>query len=201
VLITVFHVSLLEPYNDPFEFHPHADPHRFELAPDNDSVTHIAAIRDTRKTGHHYEYLVHFHDTSEDDDAWVPLSDIPHTANEILERFHRRHPCAPRPQCVVLDKTYPVKEPNSDSTSSTVPSSDSSPPTTPTAVPPVTCRTPTPPPLRQNLRSNFVPPMVTTTHFGCISCPPQCLDPVHIPKPRRPPKNSTLVVPPVLKGG
>jgi hypothetical protein len=171
------------------------------------------AICDARKTGYRYEYLVHFHNTSEDEDAWVPLSDIPHTADEMLERFHRCHPRAPRLQRVVLDKTYPVNEPNSDSTSSTAPSSDSSPPiipttnplpTTSTAVPPVSRRTPTPPPLQENLRSNYVPPMVTTTQSGCTSRPAERLDPVYAPKPhrsRRSTNNSAPIVPPALEGG
>ncbi|KAF7338861.1 Transposon Tf2-12 polyprotein [Mycena sanguinolenta] len=105
----VFHISLLEPYNDPSEFHPHADPQPFELLPDDDPATRVAAILDARKTGRRFEYLVHFTGASEDEDAWVPLSDIPRTADELLERFHRRHPRAPRPQRIVLEQTYPIR--------------------------------------------------------------------------------------------
>jgi hypothetical protein len=88
----VFHVSLLEPYDDPSDFHPHSDPRPLELAPDDDPATQVAAILDTRKTGRRYKYLVRFNGASEDEDTWVPLSDIPHTADEMLERFHRCHP-------------------------------------------------------------------------------------------------------------
>ncbi|KAF7345784.1 Transposon Tf2-12 polyprotein [Mycena venus] len=196
----VFHISLLEPYKDPSEFHVHADPQPFELAPDDDPATHVAAILDACKTGHRYEYLVRFSGASEDEAAWVPLSNIPHTADELLERFHRRHPRAPRPQRVVLDKTYPVNDPSPDSSSSTPSSSEPS-PVTSTAIPPATRCTPTPPPLRQNLCSNYVAPTVTTTHSGRASRPPQRLDPVHIPKPCRSVRFSAPVLPPALEGG
>ena len=54
----VFHVSLLEPYKDPSEFHIHADPKPFELA--DDPALSIDKILDSRCVGHHFEYFVHF---------------------------------------------------------------------------------------------------------------------------------------------
>ncbi|KAF7336487.1 Transposon Tf2-12 polyprotein [Mycena sanguinolenta] len=195
----VFHISLLEPYNDPSEFHPHADPQPFELLPDDDPATRVAAILDARKTGRRFEYLVHFTGASEDEDAWVPLSDIPRTADELLERFHRRHPRAPRPQRVVLEQTYPVETSNSISPSSTstvdslsVPDSVPPPPprlstSTPSAVPRASRRVPTPPPVRENLQSNYVPPTVTTTRFGRKSRPADRLDPIIKGREPRPP--------------
>jgi hypothetical protein len=142
------------------------------------------AILDAHKTGHHYEYLVRFSDTSEDEDAWVPLSDIPRTANELLEWFHRHHPRAPRPQRVVLDQTYPVNDPTPTPSSSTFPSPVSDPTPSPsTAIPPVSRWTPTLPPMRENLRSNYVAPTSTTSRSGHVSRPPDRLNPVHVVKP------------------
>jgi hypothetical protein len=125
----------------------------------------------------------------------------------LLEHFHRRHPRAPRPQRVVLDKTYPVNDSVPPPSASTVPSPDPAPdpappaPAAPAAVPSASRRTPTPPPLQQNLRSNYVPPTVTTTRSGRASRPAERLDPVHVPKPRRSAKVSALVLPPALEGG
>ncbi|KAJ3495813.1 hypothetical protein NLJ89_g10573 [Agrocybe chaxingu] len=88
----VFHTSLLEPYNDPSEFHPHAEPEPFQLA---DPALSISNFLDCRKTGHRYEYLVKWIDQPDSENSWIPLSDIPSSFNELLERFHRRHPRAP----------------------------------------------------------------------------------------------------------
>ena len=106
----VFHVSLLEPYKDPSEFHPHADPTPFELVVDNDPSLSIHSILDCRKVGHRYEYLVHFKNSSDSEDAWIPLSDIPTTYNELLERYHRRHPRAPRPHAILLNKSFSLSD-------------------------------------------------------------------------------------------
>jgi hypothetical protein len=106
----VFHVSLLEPYKDPSEFHPHADPTPFELLVDNDPALSIHSIQDCRKVGHRYEYLIHFKNSSNSEDAWIPLSDIPTTYNELLERYHRRHPRAPKPHSIVLNQSFSLSD-------------------------------------------------------------------------------------------
>ncbi|EIM79790.1 uncharacterized protein STEHIDRAFT_27463, partial [Stereum hirsutum FP-91666 SS1] len=89
----VFNVSLLKPDNDPSEFHPHSDPKPFQL--NNDPSLSIHSLLDCRKMGHRYEYLVHFSSLPNSDDSWVLLSDIPTTYNELIDRFHCRHPRAP----------------------------------------------------------------------------------------------------------
>ncbi|KAH7919984.1 hypothetical protein BV22DRAFT_978033, partial [Leucogyrophana mollusca] len=91
----VFNVSLLEPYKDPSEFHPHSEPEPFKLLPDDDPALSIHSIRDCRKIGHRFEYFVHFKSLPDSEDSWIPLSDIPTTYNELLEHFHRRHTKAP----------------------------------------------------------------------------------------------------------
>ncbi|KAF9228285.1 hypothetical protein BS17DRAFT_662329, partial [Gyrodon lividus] len=85
----VFHISLLEPYKDPSEFHPHSDPEPFNLA--DDPALSIDKILDSHRVGHHFEYFCSLPDS---ENAWLPLSDIPHTYDELLDHYHRRHPCA-----------------------------------------------------------------------------------------------------------
>ncbi|OBZ73536.1 hypothetical protein A0H81_05818 [Grifola frondosa] len=82
----IFHVSLLEPYSDPSKFHLHAPPEPFDL--DDSPELTVASILDCRKLSQHYEYFVHWKGLSESEDSWVLLSDIPTTANELLEHFH-----------------------------------------------------------------------------------------------------------------
>ncbi|KAI0078508.1 hypothetical protein K474DRAFT_1579819, partial [Panus rudis PR-1116 ss-1] len=89
-----FHVSLLEPYSDPTEFHTHADPDPLYLDETQFSFPTIHSILDSRKLGQRYEYPVRWKDTSAEEDAWIPLSDIPTTYNELLKRSHRHHPHA-----------------------------------------------------------------------------------------------------------
>lgn len=113
----VFHVSLLEPYSDPSEFHPHSTPHPFDVDLDTPPDT-IASILDSRKLGQRYEYLVRWKGLSDDEDSWVPLSDIPTSQNELIERFHRRHPRAPRPHRLILERSLPV--PNITDTHSSI---------------------------------------------------------------------------------
>ncbi|KAF5372651.1 hypothetical protein D9615_009824 [Tricholomella constricta] len=99
----VFHTSLLEPYQDPSEFHPHSSPRPFQLA---DSTPSISNILDSRKIGHRYEYFVHWHSLPDSENSWIALSDIPTTANELIDRFHRRHPRAPRPHPITLQQHF-----------------------------------------------------------------------------------------------
>ncbi|GBE80968.1 Transposon Tf2-12 polyprotein [Sparassis crispa] len=101
----VFHASLLEPYSDPSEFHPHASPEPFNL---DDAANAIQAVLDCRKLGQRYEYLVHWNHLSHDEDSWIPLSDIPTTQNELFERFHCRHPRCPHPHRFIIDRVMPV---------------------------------------------------------------------------------------------
>ena len=95
----VFHVSLLEPYDDPSEFHIHASPEPVTLA---DSANTIQSILDCRRVGRRFEYLVHHQDTPSSEDSWIPLYDIPTMCNELLDHFHRRHPRAPRPHPIIF---------------------------------------------------------------------------------------------------
>jgi hypothetical protein len=203
----VFNVSLLEPYSDPSQFHPHANPEPFQLSDENfnDLALHIHSILDCRKIGHRYEYFVRWKNLSEDENSWIPLSDIPTSSNELIDRFHRRHPKAPRPHSLIINATPPhtLDPPNFNLIDNSTFISDPLPPASehtsvaappsfvpvpapaaaaplplvPSAssVPPASARPASPPVIRQNLRSEYVPPLQTTTRSGRVS------------KPRRPP--------------
>lgn len=188
----VFHVSLLEPYSDPSDFHPHAEPDPLVLDSSSlDSSPDISEFLDSRKLGQRYEYLVRWKGLSPDEDSWIPLSDVPTTSNELLERFHRRHPRAIRPHRLVLDKSayiplttdissslapqiLPAPVPASASVVPTVaPIVPSAAPAVPVAAP----RTPSPLPVHpEDPRRWYVPPTQTTTRSGRVSRPPQRLD-------------------------
>ncbi|KAJ2914471.1 hypothetical protein MD484_g5943, partial [Candolleomyces efflorescens] len=164
----VFHTSLLEPYSDPTEFHTHASPEPFQLA--DDPALAVANILDCRKIGHRYEYLVRWANKSDSEDSWIALPDLPTTANELIDRFHRRNPRAPRPHDLVLNA---VAIPPPLDILESVPSSSQS-----VSVPDVSvhARPVSPPSAPVNLRSSYFPPPQTTTRAGRVSRPPPRAD-------------------------
>jgi hypothetical protein len=179
----VFNVSLLEPYIDPSDFHTHSAPLPFTLA--DDPANDIKTILDCRKTGHRYEYLVRWKSLPESDDSWLPLSDIPTSFNELIERYHRRHPRSPRPHVIDMNKNYHASFVATDyllpsSSQIPLPAASPAPPEPPApalaAVPPAAARPPSPVAIRQRLRSEYVPPTQTTTRGGRVSRPAERLD-------------------------
>ncbi|KAJ3779565.1 hypothetical protein GGU10DRAFT_401828 [Lentinula aff. detonsa] len=109
------------------------------------------------------------------EDSWIPLSDIPDSFNELIDKFHHRHPRSPRPPQFILDfaRRAPLDSTshNSDSTSPSVLSHRP-------AIPPAIRRPRSPSAVHHDPRTNYVPPAQTTTRSGCISKPPQRLDPI-----------------------
>lgn len=180
----VFHVSLLEPYQSFPDFHPPAEPVPFGLDNSDSSPLAIKAILDSRKLGQRYEYLVSWQGLSEDENSWLPLSDFPTTSNELIERFHRRHPRAPRPPHALFNHSAHAVFESTDNivSSSTLqdPSSASAPPASPSAprttsapaVPPAAPRPRSPPPIREDPRVSYTPPTQTTLRSGRVSRPP-----------------------------
>ncbi len=176
----VFHVPLLEPYHNPSDFHAHAPPMPFAL--DTDNTPSIHSILDSCRLGQHYEYLVHWEKSSSDEDSWVSLSDIPSTYNELLERFHRRHPRSLRPPDSVLhcDRSVVPADPSAPSApqvpSVAAPPSEpeSAAPAAPrrSAVPPAAPRPPSPAPIHVNPRVSYTPPSQTTLRAGRVAQPP-----------------------------
>ncbi|KAF5339905.1 hypothetical protein D9758_015029 [Tetrapyrgos nigripes] len=155
-LYPVFHVSLLEPYNDPSEFHPHSDPVPITL-PDDSSSIH--SILDIRKIGQRYDYLCHFNDSdSHDNDSWIPLSELPSTYNHLIERFHRLNPRAPHPHELLIDKTYDTTMIQTDS-DSIIPTSDT--PSTSVSIPDFVPRPSSPKQKTVKPHLDYVPP----THY------------------------------------
>jgi len=188
----VFNVALLEPYHDPSTFRPHSSPEPFHLA--DDPALSIQTIHDARKIGHRFEYFVCWKDLPESENSSIPLSDIPTSQNELIDRFHRRHPQAPRPHTIVLNQTFSIPPTtHSPSVSIELTPQTSSPHTdsvlavpqasstllAPPAIPPAAARPAPPLVIHQRLRSEYVPPIQTTTHTGRVSEPAQCLDPKH----------------------
>lgn len=179
----VFHISLLEPYSDPSEFRPHASPEPVELDPESDPALRIQDVLDARKIGHRFEYLTRYKDADASEDSWVPLSDFPSSLDSILERFHRRHPKAPRPHKTVLAQTFPgdpvISSPSSNIDSAATASTSTAaaiaalPPRVPDAAP----RPPSPLAApRQNLRVEYVPPEATIMRSGRVAKPPPRAD-------------------------
>ncbi|KAI0629054.1 hypothetical protein C8Q77DRAFT_1066617, partial [Trametes polyzona] len=94
----VFHVSVLEPYHSHLDLHPVPDPLPFDLS-DDLPPSEPQAILDCRRTGRRFEYLIHWKGLPAEEDSWTPITDLPSTpaVSELLERWHRCHPRAPRP--------------------------------------------------------------------------------------------------------
>lgn len=170
-LHSVFHSSLLEPYLDPSEFHSHAQPELIELAEDPALAVH--SILDCRKVGHRYEYLVHYSNSSSDEDLWIPFSDLPTTSNELIERFHHRHPKSPRPHPLVIHATIQPPSFETIISESIATSSSSSLPIPPSYNP----RPHSPKPFVDNPRSFYTPPTSTTLRSGRVSRPHPRNDP------------------------
>lgn len=180
----VFHVSLLEPYHDPSQFHLHASPVPFELVDDIPSAT-VHSILESRKLGQQYEYLVRWKDLSLDENSWGPLSDLPTSADELIERYHRRHPKSPRPPSSILHRSVHESGATDATTLSSaqvpLPAASSEPARPSTllastcphaAIPSAAPRPPSPAPLRLNPCVEYTPPSQTTLCSGRVSRPP-----------------------------
>lgn len=199
----VFNVSLLEPYLGSVE---NIKTTPVELA-ENTNFPEISTFLDCRKVGRRYEYLVSWKNQPDTENSWIPLSDLPRTYDEQLERFHRRHIKLPRPNRFdfTQDRT---SDPNihdkddshfssnsvliSDSPS-TIHEIDNSIPTNSTlnnnsdsdssTIWHSRARSPSPVP---NRYTHYEPPTQTTLRSGRVSKPPPPrLDPdIHATRPR-----------------
>jgi hypothetical protein len=168
---------------NPSEFHPHSDPIPFSLS--EDPVLTIQSILNCQKIGHRYEYFVHWKSQPESENSWIPLSDIPTSANELVDRFHRQHPKAPRPHTLIMNLIPPSTlhdPPALDIPSFTEPLSSSVPsptehvhsrtvpaPAASSSVPSALPRPASPPAVCQRLRSEYEPPLQTMTRYGHVS--------------------------------
>lgn len=181
----VFNVSLLEPYRGPSN----------ETAPmlvdlDGDATPEVTSVLDSRKMGRRYDYLVSWKDLPVSENSWVPHSDLPSTLDEVLERFHRRHPTLPRPHQFDISRDRSLPDPTQlvPSSEAPAPTESSTSPTIPSnpRVPFTPTRVPSP---LQPLRTvGYAPPTKTTLRSGRVSRPPPPrLDPaIHAPRRARP---------------
>ena len=162
----VFDVSLLEPYDNDAAAalgRPRSRP--VSISIDTDSPE-IETFLDCRKIGRRYDYFVQWRDQPISERSWVPLSDIPRSLDELLERFHRRHPGLPCPHRVVRDRAYEffdLPEPSGSSIDSPMAAQSRA-------------RSPSPPPTQVNPRTHYEPPSRTTLRSGRVARPPTRLN-------------------------
>ncbi|KAJ3996294.1 hypothetical protein F5050DRAFT_1571807, partial [Lentinula boryana] len=142
----------------------------------------VKAILDSKKVGQRYEYLVAWKDLPDTENSWIPLTDIPDSQNNLIDKFHRRHLHSPCPPASLISKSKPFidSSPAIDSTSfsnsSTIVPVSLEPHTRP--APPLASRRPqSPKPVTENLRSDYYPAPQTTTRSGRTSKPPSRLNP------------------------
>ena len=112
ILRCYFHryISLLEPFVDPSWVPGRA----LSSAPvELDSVDGLAIqdILDCRKVGRRYEYFVHWKDQPISERSWILFSDISTSQDELLNRFHRRHPKVPKPPRFNISRHFPPPSP------------------------------------------------------------------------------------------
>ena len=117
-------------------------------------------------------------DSPDTEDSWIPLSDIPTSADELIERFHRRHTRAPRPHRLLIDRVVPIPPLEAVPSAADIASAPQVPPPVHPVVPAAAPRPPSPRPEPQNLRQVYEPPTRTTTRSGRVSRPPQRYDPL-----------------------
>lgn len=186
----VFNIDLLEPYTSPASF-PGRSAHSSAPTPivDDGSAPgfQIQQILDVRRVGRRFDYFVEFKGLPTTERAWIPLSDIPSSYNEVLEVFHRRHPRLQRPADSTLLRNRPlipsstphgpIQHPSSQPTSETqntsiIDNAITTPiPTSLPPPPPHLPLSPLPPRLPPSLAVAYTPPSRTTTRSGRVSRP------------------------------
>ncbi|KAJ3990963.1 hypothetical protein F5050DRAFT_1582211, partial [Lentinula boryana] len=116
-------------------------------------------------------YLIHWKDQPDSEDSWVNLTELPTPTDELVDRFHRRHPRSKRPPASVLSATrHNVSTRQSDNIE--IDYADVSRP-----IPPISNRrSPSPTPINSNLRTSYTPPLQTTTRSGRTAKPPTRLN-------------------------
>jgi hypothetical protein len=161
----------------------------FALAPDDNPATQVANVLNSRRSGQRYDHLVRFTGLMDNKNAWITLEDMPTTADELIDRFHRCHPRALRPPATALAVTSHSPSISTTPADTTLDTSSATAATAPSAsasVPLTAPCAPTPLPKHQNLCANYVPPISTTTCTSRVSKPPVKYNPlIPVPKPRK----------------
>jgi len=90
----VINISRVIPYKEPLNGQPMYKPPPVEL--ENDLEYEVDFVRDIRKFGRRWMYLVHWKGYADDDDSWEPLSNLSN-AKEAIDEFHDLNPQVPKP--------------------------------------------------------------------------------------------------------
>ena len=96
----VFHISLLEPYQNSSVIAnrvPNSSITNITLSPETTTNPEISTILDSRKVGCRHDYLIHWKDLPNSENSWTPFSEILTSLYPFLEQFHRRNPNRPHP--------------------------------------------------------------------------------------------------------
>ena len=160
----VFHVSLLEPFVDPdtipdritSQTNPTASVELLDEPPNR-----ISTIIDSRKVGRRYDYFVHWKDSVDTENSWVPFSEIPNNLFHVLDQFHRRNPSRPHPPRFHFSIT-PANTPSSFANFPLLQANNNHYPST--------TRSPSPPPDTQP--RDYQPPIQQKTRSGRLVHPP-----------------------------
>ena len=90
----VFHVSLLRPYQDGSTLRPPVPPPPPPEIIDDEPEYEVEKILDSRinrRRNNGLEYLVHWKGYGDEEDSWVPFTDMEHS-KQIIEEFRRNNP-------------------------------------------------------------------------------------------------------------
>ena len=157
----VFHVSLLEPFVDPSiipnrltDSSSPLDPQLFPESP-----IPISAIIDSQKVGHHYSYFVSWKFSTDSENSWLPLSEIPSNLYYILKQFHHQNPSQLHPPHFQFSNSF-----------TTSPTSFDTIPLIQTTIPYQPICSPSPPP--QPYLCDYQPPAHQLTRSGRLVRPP-----------------------------
>ena len=94
----VFNISLLEPYHVPTSFLNWLQPHTSlpeTVLKDSDHLQ-FREILDVQKIRCRFNYFLDFIHNPPTEQVWIPLSEIPHSYNEVIECFHHHHTKLPK---------------------------------------------------------------------------------------------------------
>ena len=96
----VFHISLLKPYITstivPNQIQDTTKP-KVDISPETFENPEISAILDSRKIGHHYDYLIYWKDQLDSENSWTPFAEISTSLYPYPEQFHCCNPSQPHP--------------------------------------------------------------------------------------------------------
>ena len=99
----VFHNSLLSPYHETSVHGPNFTKPPPEIIDGEEDHYEVETILQSRLTPNHkgVQYLVKWKGYPSSENSWLPSSQMKH-ASRMVNQFHTKHPCAPRPLGIKL---------------------------------------------------------------------------------------------------